>query len=173
MTKRLIINNIYNTIKNQYFLSTKEHGIVCVVKRLQIRSGGCGILKIIKQLFWIFLFSFIGEVISALIALFIAIPGSVIGMILLFLALHFKWIRMEQVDEVGTWLTDNMGIFFVPAGVGLISNFGLLADTWWQLLIIMAVTTLLMMGFVGRIVQAIKRRAEKNAVPEKGENSRA
>ncbi|ALV21914.1 MAG: CidA/LrgA family protein [Carnobacterium sp.] len=127
-------------------------------------------MKLIKQLFWIFLFSFLGEVISALMASFIAIPGSVIGMILLFFALHFKWIRMEQVDEAGTWLTDNMGIFFVPAGVGLISNFDVLANTWWQLLIIMAVTTVLMMAFVGKVVQGVKRRAEKNTVPEKGEN---
>ena len=128
-------------------------------------------MKIIKQLFWIFLFSFIGEVFSALIASFIAIPGSVIGMVLLFLALHFKWVKMEQVDEVGTWLTDNMGIFFVPAGVGLISNFDVLADTWWQLLLIMAVTTVLMMAFVGKIVQAVKRRVGKNIVVEKGEDS--
>ncbi len=65
---------------------------------------------------------------------------------------------MEQVDEVGTWLTNNMGIFFVPAGVGLMSNFGVLANTWWQLLVIMAITTMLMMGFVGRIVQAVKSK---------------
>lgn len=126
-------------------------------------------MKIIKQLFWIFLFSFIGEVFSALIASFIAIPGSVIGMVLLFIALHFKWIKMQQVDEVGTWLTDNMGIFFVPAGVGLMSNFGILANSWWQLLIIMAVTTVLMMMFVGRIVQSVKRRTEKTTVVEEGE----
>ncbi|MFL2106074.1 CidA/LrgA family protein [Desemzia sp. FAM 23991] len=130
-------------------------------------------MKIIKQLFWIFLFSFIGEIISALIASFIAIPGSVIGMILLFLALQFNWVRVEQVDEVGTWLTDNMGIFFVPAGVGLMSNFGVLANTWWQLLIIMAVTTILMMGFVGKIVQSVKGIVKKNKLVEKGEGSHA
>lgn len=130
-------------------------------------------MKIIKQLFWIFLFSFIGEVFSALIASFIAIPGSVIGMVLLFTALHFKWIKMQQVDEVGTWLTDNMGIFFVPAGVGLMSNFGILANSWWQLLIIMAVTTVLMMMFVGRIVQSVKRRTEKTTVVEEGEKGHA
>ena len=117
-------------------------------------------MKIIKQLFWIFLFSFIGEIISTLIASFIAIPASVIGMVLLFIALHFKWLRIDQVDEVGTWLTDNMGIFFVPAGVGLMANFAILANTWWQLLIIMVVTTILMMGFVGRVVQYIKQKSE-------------
>lgn len=127
-------------------------------------------MKVIKQLFWIFLFSLLGEVVSALISSFIAIPGSVIGMLLLFFSLHFKWIGMEQVDEVGTWLTNNMGIFFVPAGVGLISNFGVLANTWWQLLIIMVVTTVLMMAFVGKVVQSVKRRSEKNTGPQKGAN---
>ncbi len=90
-----------------------------------------------------------------------------------FLVPCFTWIRIKQVDEVGTWLTDNMGIFFVPAGVGLMSNFGVLANTWWQLLIIMAVTTTLMIGFVGKVVQTIKWRTEKDVLVEKGDRTSA
>ena len=112
-------------------------------------------MKIIKQLFWIFLFSLLGEGVSILISNFVAIPGSVIGMILLFIALHFGWIKLSQVDEVGTWLTDNMAILFVPAGVGLMTNFDLLANVWLQLLIIMVVTVSIMMWFVGTIVQKV------------------
>lgn len=110
-------------------------------------------MRIIKQLFWIFLFALLGEGISFLLASFIDVPASVIGMILLFLALHFDWLKMEQVEEVGNWLTDNMAIFFVPAGVGLMRNFDLLADVWLQLLIIMLVTVAIMMAFVGIVVQ--------------------
>ncbi|MER1955378.1 MAG: CidA/LrgA family protein [Desemzia incerta] len=130
-------------------------------------------MKIIKQLSWIFLFSLIGEVLSILIASFIAIPGSVIGLVLLFLALQLNVLKVEQVDEVGAWLTSNMGIFFVPAGVGLMTNFGVLADTWWQLLIIMVVTTILMMIFVGKVVQSVKELVMKNNVVKEGEGSRA
>lgn len=119
------------------------------------------------------MFSLIGEVLSILIASFIAIPGSVIGLVLLFLALQLNVLKVEQVDEVGTWLTSNMGIFFVPAGVGLMTNFGVLADTWWQLLIIMVVTTILMMVFVGKVVQSIKGLMMKNTVVKEGEGSRA
>lgn len=139
------------------------------MKRLHNTDERYDRVKIIKQLFWIFLFSLLGELISVLIASVIAIPGSVIGMVLLFVALHYKWLAIEKVDEVGTWLTNNMGIFFVPAGVGLMANFGILADTWWQLLIIMGVTTFLMIAFVGRIVQSIKRRSEKTNLATKGE----
>ena len=116
-------------------------------------------MKIIKQLFWIFLFSLLGEGVSILISNFVAIPGSVIGMILLFIALHFGWIKLSQVDEVGTWLTDNMAILFVPAGVGLMTNFELLGDVWFQLLIIMVVTVSIMMWFVGTLVQKIMGKA--------------
>lgn len=115
-------------------------------------------MRIIKQLFWVFLFSLLGEIISSVIASIVAIPGSVIGMVLLFLALQMNVIDLEQVDEVGTWLTDNMAIFFVPAGVGLLANFDVLAEYWVQLIIIMVVTVSLMMLFVGKIVQGIKSR---------------
>ncbi len=115
-------------------------------------------MRIIRQLFWVFLFSLLGEIISSVIASIVAIPGSVIGMVLLFLALQMNVIDLEQVDEVGTWLTDNMAIFFVPAGVGLLANFDVLAEYWVQLIIIMVVTVSLMMLFVGKIVQGIKSR---------------
>lgn len=117
------------------------------------------LVKQLKQLFWILLFSFIGEFLSMISP--VAVPGSVIGMVLLFVALHFKWVKMVQVEEVGTWLTDNMAIFFVPAGVGLMTNFDILGDIWWQLLVTILITTTLMIAFVALIVQWLKRRTDK------------
>lgn len=119
-------------------------------------------MRIIKQLFWIFLFSLVGECLSALLP--VSIPGSVIGMVLLFFFLHFNWIKIEQVEEVGNWLTDHMGIFFVPAGVGLMTNFDVLAGTWQQLLIIILVSTAFMMVFVGGVVQFVKRKSEHRSI---------
>lgn len=116
-------------------------------------------MRIIKQLLWIFFFSLLGEILSSAITNIVAIPGSVIGMVLLFLALHSNILKLEQVDEVGTWLTDNMAIFFVPAGVGLMTNFDVLAQSWLQLLIIMGVTCGAMMLFVGKLVQRFKDKS--------------
>jgi holin-like protein len=100
----------------------------------------------------------------------VAIPGSVIGMVLLFIALHFKWIKLKQVEEVGNWLTYNMAIFFVPAGVGLMTNFGILGDIWWQLLVTIFVTTALMIGFVALVVQWLKRRKDEKTEQQAGFN---
>jgi Putative effector of murein hydrolase LrgA len=71
----------------------------------------------IKGLFFILLFYFIGDALSILIRGFI--PGSVIGMILLFLSLFFKLLRPDYVRETATLITKNMAVFFVPATVGL------------------------------------------------------
>ena len=68
---------------------------------------------------------FHGEFISYFIDGFI--PGSVIGMVLLFLALAFKKVKPEKVKRLSTVLTQNMGLFFVPAGVGLMNSFGIIS----------------------------------------------
>lgn len=119
----------------------------------------------LKQLFWLLLFSYIGEILSLVISPFVAIPGSVIGMVVLFLALHFNILPIEKVDDVGTWLTDNMAFLFIPAGVGLMTQFEVLGgNVWWQLLIILFVTTALMMWCVGTVVQKlIDNRQNKGA----------
>lgn len=127
-------------------------------------------MKIIKQLFWVFLFLLLGEGISLLLADYLVVPGSVVGMLLLFFVLHFDWLALEKVDEVGSWLTDNMAIFFVPAGVGLITNFDLLAEFWLQLLVIVIVTVVIMMTFVGKVVgKIIGESGEKNEKLEGGD----
>ena len=66
------------------------------------------------------LFYLLGCLISALIGNFV--PGSVIGMVLLFAALSLKWVRPGAVKRVATFLLDNMMLFFVPVGVGLITS---------------------------------------------------
>ncbi|MCF1684418.1 CidA/LrgA family protein [Tetragenococcus halophilus] len=127
-------------------------------------------MKYIKQIFWIFLFALAGEALSLLIP--IAIPGSVIGMVLLFFALHFGWLEMEKVADVGNFLTDNMAIFFVPAGVGLMSHLDILASIWGRLLIIIFVSLITVLTLVGIIVQGIKNKAEKStSVKEVEENA--
>lgn len=114
-------------------------------------------MKLIKQLFWIFLFAAFGELVSLLLAPLAPLPGPVIGMVLLFFALHLKLIRLEQVDEAGTWLTNNMAIFFVPLGVGLILHVHVFAQTWWQLLIVIMLTVPILLGIVGQLVQQVMR----------------
>ncbi|WP_273341242.1 CidA/LrgA family protein [Alloiococcus otitis] len=127
------------------------------------REKGALYMAIFSQLFWILLFSLFGEVLSVLIAPIFPVPGSVLGLILMFTALRTGLLSRARVQEVSNWLTSNMGLFFIPPGVAIISYFDLLSTIWWQLLIVIVVTATLMMVFVGRLVQAIKHKRDHKA----------
>lgn len=67
-------------------------------------------------IFIVLFFFALGELVGWLVNGFI--PGSVIGMMLLFTALCLKWVKPERIKPVARFLCDNMALFFVPAGVG-------------------------------------------------------
>ena len=103
----------------------------------------------LTEAFYILFFYFTGEFISYFIDGFI--PGSVIGMVLLFLALAFKKVKPEKVKRLSTVLTQNMGLFFVPAGVGIISEY------WAVLLIASVVSTILVIASVALVQQKLEK----------------
>lgn len=118
-------------------------------------------VAILKQFFWLLLFVFLGEAVSLILEPFIALPASAIGMVLLFLALHFNWLSLDKVDSVGTWLSDNMAIFFVPAGVGLITNLEGLMAAWWQITLIVIVSLVVTLVCVGKLIQTLNQKSGK------------
>ncbi|QIL45818.1 CidA/LrgA family protein [Vagococcus coleopterorum] len=119
-------------------------------------------MKLFKEFLLIISFTFLGEIISKVGHL--PVPGSVIGMLLLFAGLYFKVVKLDDVDTVGTFLLDNLSILFLPAGVGIMVYFPVIKDHWFSLLIVMLVTTALTMGVVGMVVQAVKRKYEGDCI---------
>ncbi|GMA53358.1 hypothetical protein GCM10025857_47150 [Alicyclobacillus contaminans] len=79
---------------------------------------------------------------------------------------------MERVADVGNFLTGNMAIFFVPAGVGLMAHLDILASIWGRLLCIIVISLITVLTLVGTIVQKAKNKVEKNkAIREVEENA--
>ena len=109
----------------------------------------------LTEAFYILFFYFTGEFISYFIDGFI--PGSVIGMVLLFLALAFKKVKPEKVKRLSTVLTQNMGLFFVPAGVGLMNSVGIISEYWAVLLIASVVSTILVIASVALVQQKLEK----------------
>lgn len=118
------------------------------------------ILKIqrhmLTEVFYILFFYFTGEFISYFIDGFI--PGSVIGMVLLFLALAFKKVKPAKVKRISTLLTQNMGLFFIPAGVGLMNALGILSQYWAVILTASVVSTILVIASVAWVQQKMEKR---------------
>ena len=73
-------------------------------------------MKYVNQFCIILAFSFAGEILNCLIPL--PVPASIYGLLLMFLALEFKIIKVHHVKEVSSFLLGIMSIFFVPSSVG-------------------------------------------------------
>ena len=65
--------------------------------------------------------SFIGEILNKLIPL--PVPASIYGLVILFLCLELKIIKLHQVKEAGDFLLVMMPVMFVPSSVGFMTAF--------------------------------------------------
>ena len=118
-------------------------------------------MKILNQIAIILSIGLIGEVISNLIKNIIVIPGSVIGMILLFILLQNKILKEDSIKEVGEFLLSNMAIFFIPAGVSLIASIDLIKANLIPLSIIIVVSTIVVMYSSGKVVDIMISKRHK------------
>lgn len=116
-------------------------------------------MKYLHQIMLICLFSFLGEVLHALIPW--PIPASIYGMALLFFALSLKLIRVEQVKDAGSFLVSFLPVLFVAPIVSL-------QDCWEQLkvylvpiMLILLGSTVLCFAVSGRVTQWYIARKER------------
>ena len=135
--------------------------IINYVKIILLKKINGGLdLKILKQLSVILVISSLGEYMRYIIKNMISIPGSIIGMILLFLALQFKIIRLNQIEEVSNFFLDNIAFFFVPAGVSLINSLEIIKDNLFLFLVVIFVSTFIVMYTTSLVVQNVITKKE-------------
>lgn len=105
--------------------------------------------------FIILLFLVAGNVLSWAIGGII--PGSVIGMLLLFVCLCLKWIHPHQIRTAANLLTQNMSFFFVPAMVGIMEQWGIIRMNIASWLGILILSTVAIMASSGLTMQGLAR----------------
>ena len=118
-------------------------------------------MKYLTQFLTIMGFTLLGEALQRLIPL--PVPASVYGLALLFSALCLKWIRVEQVKETGAFLTSILPILFVSPAVGIVEDWGIIADRLVPILLLLIGSTVLSFGISGRVTQAILRKGGDKA----------
>lgn len=116
-------------------------------------------MKIFKESLWILSVYMLGLFVSQLISPILIMPPALAGMLILFLALLVKIIKIEDVENVSGFLLANMSFFFIPLMVGIMTKVDLLAKIWPQLLIIVIVSTFLTMVVTAWITEIYVRIA--------------
>ena len=115
-------------------------------------------MKLYVQLMIIFMISLVGEGISSIFHL--PVPGSIIGLVLLFLALQFKLLRLRHISMVGNFLLANMTILFLPPAVGIMDKFQVIAPYLLPIILIVLGAIVLNVCVIAVVVQLIKTRFE-------------
>lgn len=91
----------------------------------------------------------------------IPIPACVYGLVIMFLLLNLKIIKIGQVKEVSYFLIEIMPLMFIPAGVGLMNSFSAIKPYLLTICIITIITTILVMGVSGLITELILKNDKK------------
>lgn len=91
------------------------------------------------------------------------VPASVYGLVLLLAALNLKLVKLEDVKEVGTYLTGIFPLLFVPAAAGVMELWAEMGAMLVPILISIVPVTVLVMVSAGKTTQAMTGRKKKEA----------
>jgi holin-like protein len=105
-------------------------------------------MDFIKSVAWLVAFWALGEGISR--ALKLPVPGSVIGLLLLYFSLRVGWVKSEWIAAGTRGLLGVLGLLFVPTGAGVVAYAGL---PWPLAVVILALLAGGIIGAGGWLVQ--------------------
>ena len=83
-------------------------------------------------------------------------------MVILFVGLLTGLIPLDAVKDVGKFLIEIMPVMFIPAGVGLMSSWGMLKPVLVPVSIITVVSLVAVIAATGRVSQLVIRRDKKH-----------
>lgn len=103
----------------------------------------------------IMLLLFCGESISLLLNL--PIPGNVLGMMLMFLALKLKIISLPDVEKTADSLLRYLALFFVPPGVGIIIFWDMFKAQWLAIVVSVVLSTIIVLASVALTYEKMEK----------------
>lgn len=100
----------------------------------------------------------IGEVLVRLTS--VPVPGPVIGMLLLVGVLGLRGGPPDPLSRLAGTLLGHLSLLFIPAGVGVISYLGLLADRWLAIAVTVVASTLISLLATALTLRHLLRRRD-------------
>lgn len=117
-------------------------------------------MKYLSQFLRITAFTLAGELLQRLIPL--PVPASVYGLILLFAALCTGVVKVEQVKDVGGFLTSILPVLFVSPAVGILENWGMIRGAVIPMFLLTLISTITTFAIAGHVTQSLRKKEEKD-----------
>ena len=109
-------------------------------------------MQALRGITWLLLLQSMGEVISR--GLHLPLPGPVVGMLLLLLALHWPLVH-ESVQAVAEFLLQHLSLLFVPVGVGVMTHVAILSQYGVRIAIVIVLSTWISLGVTALVLRAL------------------
>jgi holin-like protein len=105
----------------------------------------------------------VGEVIVRAAAL--PLPGPVLGMVLLFLAMVARAPIAKEIDATADTLLKHLSLLFVPAGVGVVQNLAVLGREGVQLILVVVLATVITLAVTALTFEYLARLMQVDEAP--------
>ena len=115
-------------------------------------------MKFFKQLAILFSVFFAAHVIVGVGGFGHIVPAPVAGMILFLILLMTKVIKLEQIEEVSSFVLEHITFLFIPVGSRLILNLEALAPMALGIFILIILSTAITIGITGITVQLLNKK---------------
>lgn len=103
-----------------------------------------------------FVFAFIMLLANLIVGILpFPMPASVMGLILLFIALCLKIVKLEQVESLGNSLTGLISFLFVPSGISVMNSLGIMGQYGVQIVLIIIIATIILLAITGWTATAL------------------
>lgn len=93
--------------------------------------------------------------------LHLPIPGSILGIIVIFTLLKTNLIKLAWIEQGANWLLAELLLFFIPSAVGVMKYIPMLESDGVRILIVVVSSTLIVMISSGLIAVRIAKRKER------------
>jgi holin-like protein len=119
-------------------------------------------MQALRGITWLLLLQSLGEIISR--GLHLPLPGPVVGMLLLLLALRWPLVH-DSVQVVAEFLLQHLSLLFVPVGVGVMTHLDVLGQYGVRIAIVIVLSTWISLAVTALVLRALMR---EDAEPKNG-----
>ncbi|WP_301109809.1 CidA/LrgA family protein [Sporosarcina sp.] len=117
------------------------------------------IVKILIQVAFLYMIFLLGEFLRS--ALSIPLPGSIIGLLILWALLSFRIVRLEWVEKGAYVFLSTLPLYLIPATVGVMNYGHVFKGKGILLVVITIVSTFITMATASWVSQAVGKRNSK------------
>ena len=112
----------------------------------------------LRGLAWLLGFQSIGELLSRGFSL--PLPGPVLGLVLLLVALRFSAVR-KPVGECAEFLLSHLSLLFIPVGVGVMTHLALLSEYGGRMLLVIVLSTWIGLAVTALVLRGLLERGHE------------